>query len=288
MNIKSVVPTFLLLIVVAAVAYTIGDKGLPKAASKQEQPVQASAKVQNQPAHQEELTQDPDMETSKQNIFANILKLDSSVSDIELEQTPVKGVYWVMLPGGETLLASADGRFVLGRTLSEFKGNKLETVPSKAAALAKLNTQKYVTQAFQSNTEQQIVYKAQGEKKGEIYVFTDVNCGYCRKFHKDVPELTQAGIEVHYLAGPFFSKDRLSLEQIWCAEDPLLAMDQVKGGQKLRNVQVTEACESTVSEHMALGTRLGIRGTPALYTKEGEQVGGYVPPAELVKRLTQG
>lgn len=281
MNIKSLVPTLLLLIVVAAVAYTAGDKGLPKELKNKVTEVDNSVAVVSASTM-------PSIETVKQTILANIQTLDQSIQDLQVEESPVKGVYWVLLPGNEVLLVSADGRYILGRGINEFKNGQLEPVTSTVVELAKQGAQSEVQAAFKSTENQQLIYKAVSEKKAEVYVFTDVNCGYCRKFHKDVPELTQAGIEVHYFAGPFFSKDRAILEKIWCSADPLLAMNQAKAGQKLADVEVTEACVATVSEHMALGQKLGIRGTPALYTKDGAQVGGYVPPQQLIELLTKG
>lgn len=282
MNIKSLVPTLLLLIVVAAVAYTAGDKGFPN---------DFKSKVVNSGVNNSSLSNSDvstSIETSKQNILANIQSLDQSIQDLKIEETPIKGVYWVLLPGNEVLVVSGDGRYILGRGINEFKNGQLEPVISTVVELAKQGAQSDIQAAFQSTENQQLVYKAVNEKKSEIYVFTDVNCGYCRKFHQDVTALTQAGIEVHYFAGPFFSKDRTILEKIWCSEDPLLAMTQAKAGQKLNDVKITDACVATVSEHMALGQKLGIRGTPALYTKEGEQVGGYVPPQQLIELLTKG
>ena len=63
-------------------------------------------------------------------------------------------------------------------------------------------------------------------------------------------------------------------------------MTQVKQGQKLKDVTVTEQCKQIVSDHIALGQRLGIRGTPATYTKDGVQLGGYVEPKNLIEMLT--
>jgi thiol:disulfide interchange protein DsbC len=281
-SIKSLVPTVLLMIVVASVGYMLGSKGVPELGEQMNTSMIENAEAKPSP---ESSSQSYSEEQVKQNILSSIQNLDDTVTEIKIEQSPVQGVYWVLLPDNETLLVSADGRFVLGRNVSEFKADNLEPVLSQVVELAKAGAKKEIINAFKNTEDQQIVYPAFGGKKAEIYVFTDVNCGYCRKFHNDVPELTKAGIEVHYLAGPFFSKDRASLERIWCSEDPLKAMDKAKSGQKNSGVEVTEACVQTVTEHIALGQSLGIRGTPALFTKEGEQLGGYVPPKQLISQL---
>lgn len=281
MKIKSFIPTALLIIVVAAAAYALGNKGLPIELQL------IDSKTSSSPANVHEQNRpDQSIETVKSNILSNIQKLDDAVNDIQIEESPVSGVYWVLLPGNETLLVSEDGRYLLGRVLSEFQGERIEPVSSSVVEMAKAKVMEEVSDDFKNTLETQLIFQAKGEEKGEIYVFTDVNCGYCRKFHKDVPELNNAGIAVHYFAGPFFSKDREVLEKIWCSEAPLQAMTQAKEGQKPTNVSVSERCRQIVTAHMALGQKLGIRGTPALFTKDGEQLGGYVPPAQLINRLT--
>lgn len=284
MNIKSLIPISLLIIVIAAVAYTVGKGGLPETWNSNEQGgsklTQQSVGKNMSPADVEEVSR------VKALILKSLQSVDNTIESISIEQSPVAGVYWVLLPNNETLMMSADGQYLLGKGVNKVSGGRVEIVNSELIELAKTQAQQEIISAFESSQKQQLVYRAIGEKKAELYVFTDVNCGYCRKFHKDVPELNAAGIEVHYFAGPFFSKDRESLEQIWCSPDPLAAMTQAKQGQKLKGVTVTEQCKQIVSDHIALGQRLGIRGTPAIYTKDGMQVGGYVEPKNLIEMLT--
>ncbi len=272
-KIKSFVPFTFLLIVVAAGAYSLGDKGLPSTEAAKSTTAKTITPVS------------VDFETARQNILKSIQTMESTITSVQIEETPLAGIYWVVLPGNESIVMSGDGKYFLGRGISEFKDGTLIPLLSDVQEVARVETQKEIQDVFQSSDNGHLIYPAEGQKKGEVFVFTDVNCGYCRKFHRDVPELNQAGIEVHYLAGPFFSKDRVILEKIWCSENPLQAMTQAKNGQKLDSVKVTEACQNTVSQHIALGEKLGIRGTPAIYIKDGEQVGGYVPAEQLIARF---
>lgn len=289
MNIKSLVPTVLLIIVIAALAYSAGKGALPGEWSsdkdKQNEHIKSQALQQKvaenmSPAELEEVSK------VKALILKSLQSVDNSIESISIEQSPVAGVYWVLLPNNETVMMSADGIYLLGQGVNKVTGGRVEVVNGELIAQAKIKAQQQVINAFSANQQQQIIYPAAGDEKAEIFVFTDVNCGYCRKFHRDVPVLNTAGITVHYFAGPFFSKDRESLEQIWCASDPLLAMTQVKQGQKLKGVTVTELCKKIVTDHIALGQSLGIRGTPAIYTKDGMQIGGYVEPKKLIEMLT--
>ena len=93
-------------------------------------------------------------------------------------------------------------------------------------------------------TEDQIIFPATSSQKTHIYVFTDVDCGYCQKFHREVPQLNSMGIEVRYLAysrdlsNPAAMQDAQSggtgsptykkMVQAWCAEDAQTAMTVLK------------------------------------------------------------
>lgn len=279
-NIKSLVPVALVVTLLGATVYMAMDKGLP--GSGMGLVGEANAKELS-PANAKQSFDD-----IKKNILANVKVFDPTIQDIQIEQSPVQGVYWVLLPKNEMILISEDGRYVLGRGVNEFKNGDLQPVQSKILMHALENTRKTIKEDFISTADTQLVYPAEGKKKSEVYVFTDVNCGYCRKFHGEISELNKAGIEVRYFAGPFYSKDRSSLERIWCAKDPLEAMDITKSGRKAPDAEVSDTCISTISQHIKIGERLGIRGTPAIFTLEGDKLGGYLPASQIIQRLVGG
>ncbi len=72
------------------------------------------------------------------------------------------------------------------------------------------------------------------------------------------------------------------MEAIWCSEDRNAAMDQAKMGA---NVQAPSCANSPVQAQMDLGIALGVRGTPAIFTEAGQQVGGYLPAAQLAEAV---
>jgi len=140
-------------------------------------------------------------------------------------------------------------------------------------------------QAIQSLATETIDYPAENEKYS-ITVFTDINCGYCRKLHNEVAELNQLGVSVKYLAFPrggLNSKTYQDMASIWCAENPAEAMNNAKRGGKV----VPEMCTNTVAKQYDLGRRLGVTGTPAIVFDNGQMQPGYVPAAQLVGILEQ-
>ncbi|MCP4469580.1 MAG: DsbC family protein [Gammaproteobacteria bacterium] len=137
--------------------------------------------------------------------------------------------------------------------------------------------------------EKQIVYPALEEELAVLNVFTDTSCGYCQQLHKEVKYLQQAGISVHYFPyprggnrGPGYS----DLKKVWCADDKLAAMSIAKGALA-GTLASSGDCASAahVDDGYVLGNRIGVKGTPALYTSEGVMFNGYVPYQELIPQL---
>ncbi|MDF1762494.1 MAG: DsbC family protein, partial [Oleibacter sp.] len=170
-----------------------------------------------------------------------------------------------------------------------------------------------------------VFYPAKGTEKARINVFTDIDCGYCQKLHQEVPKLTVMGIAVRYLAyprsgikdegGQDFTESYRKLNYVWCQKDREKAMTDMKtqqqmismmygqarsktGSEQIASIERMQAvqndmnkkvdsdqCDSPVANQFLLGSTLGVSGTPALITEEGELIPGYLPAAELAKRL---
>ncbi|OMP37726.1 disulfide bond formation protein DsbC [Stenotrophomonas sp. KAs 5-3] len=130
-----------------------------------------------------------------------------------------------------------------------------------------------------ANHGDRIVFAAPNAKY-TISVFTDIECGYCRKLHQDIAELNRNGISVEYLAFPRMglgSKDYTDMISVWCAADRRQALTNAKRGGSVP----AKNCTNPVAMQYALGQQLGVNGTPAIFAPDGTQLGGYLPPAQL-------
>lgn len=129
-----------------------------------------------------------------------------------------------------------------------------------------------------------IDYVAEDEK-AVIFVFTDVNCGYCRLFHKQIDSITASGITVRYIPYPVISeKSPKQMQAVWCAADPQKALTDAK----LLGVipEMADDCpEVLITKGRDLGSDMGVRGTPAVYNNEAKQIGSYMELTDLVKKL---
>ena len=133
-----------------------------------------------------------------------------------------------------------------------------------------------------------IVFKPKnGEVKHRVTVFTDVDCGYCRQFHRDIDKVNALGIEVDYMSFPRTGPNTESwakAEHVWCAKDRNAALTEAKLGGAVPDA----TCASTpVESQYNLGQLVGVRGTPAIFAENGQMLGGYLPPNQLLKLLEQ-
>jgi thiol:disulfide interchange protein DsbC len=120
-----------------------------------------------------------------------------------------------------------------------------------------------------------------------VTVFTDIECGYCRKFHSQIAEVNKAGVRVRYLLYPRTGPDTESwakAEQVWCSADRRDALSRAKKGEALK----AKACgDAAIKTQYELGSDLGVEGTPAVFTQNGDYIGGYLTPAELVQAIQE-
>jgi len=131
-------------------------------------------------------------------------------------------------------------------------------------------------------TKEMIVYRP-SEVKGIITVFTDLDCGYCRKLHSDIPKLMSLGIEVRYLAYPRQGLDSESYNRmvaIWCARSPREAMTMAMNGERVG----MQSCHNPIISHMNLGREFGIAGTPTIVYQDGSLYSGYLSPQSLARQ----
>jgi thiol:disulfide interchange protein DsbC len=196
----------------------------------------------------------------------------SSVDSIKASE--VKGLYEVVT-GGNIFYASEDGRYLIQGQLFDavakknITENKLADV--RKAALEKVGEKKM------------IIFKPEASKH-VVSVFTDIDCGYCRKLHSEIDQYLAQGITVRYLFFPRAGKGSDSYSKavsVWCAADNQKALTAAKKGDSLDK----KTCDNPIDEHMALGEAFGMSGTPMIITEKGNVLPGYVPAAQLAKIL---
>lgn len=226
--------------------------------------------------------------TTEETILEKLRQARPDINFGEPRPAVISGLYQVQVPGGPLLFVTPEGdKFIAGEVFGiDASGfSKIEdpyVIEERKKALADLNA------------KDSINFKPKGKTKAVVYVFTDIDCGYCRKLHSQMhayseggqekPGYNDLGIEIRYLAYPRAGIPSPSADKListWCAKDKQDAMTKLKAGQTVANA----TCDNPVAKQFQLGGQLGVNGTPALFLPDGKLMPGYLPPEELAKTL---
>lgn len=171
---------------------------------------------------------------------------------------------------------TGDGRYlIMGDMIDLMTG---EEVTEKARASTRLSTLKQFG-------PDQVIEFAPNDPKHVVTVFTDIDCGYCRKLHAEIADYNKAGISIRYLFYPRSGPNTPSFDSaksVWCSGDRKEALTQAKRGVPIK---ASTSCPNPIQRHYDAGDALGINATPMMILEDGEIVRGYVPAHALALRL---
>lgn len=216
--------------------------------------------------------------------LTRLLKLRLGTDAVEpATETGVEGVYQTRF-GNKFAYLIEGGRYVFIGDMVDLK---------MARNLTEMSRRNLVVDELAAFDEEKlIIFPAVDDEKAVLNVFTDTSCGYCQLLHKEIGHLQAAGISVHYFPyprggqrGPGYQ----DMQKVWCAEDRREAMSIAKGATPGELVQDGELCAAAgyLDEGYALGNRIGVSGTPALFTSDGTSFAGYVPYQQLIPQILE-
>ena len=209
-------------------------------------------------------------------IKSTMAKQMPGIKVTSVTETPVPGLYEVIMPP-KILYVSADGEYVFSGDMIKVATGENITLPARDGVRA---------QAVEMMGESSMIVFSPKKVKHTVTVFTDIDCGYCRKLHNEISMYNKLGIKIRYVAYPRAGIGSESYKQavaVWCDKDRNAAMTAAKNGKKLAE----KDCKNPVADHYKMGEQLGIRGTPALVLESGQIVPGYVPADRLFAGLEQ-
>jgi thiol:disulfide interchange protein DsbC len=179
--------------------------------------------------------------------------------------------------GVDIVYVSADGRYIFQGNL--YDADKKEDLTESAKSTAR-------KAVLAKQKEEDMIVFSPSNPKHTVTVFTDVDCGYCRKMHSEIAAYNAQGLKIRYLMFPRAGIGSPSYEtavKVWCSDDRKAALTKAKLGQSVSS----KACTNPVEKQFNLAIQLGVRGTPALLLEDGELLMGYHSPADLAE-ITRG
>ena len=210
-------------------------------------------------------------------ITNSLKKVLPGVNPDEISPSPIKGVSEVQL-GPRLLYVTNDGKYL-------FQGSLIDLETLKDISEDRRQTMRL--DAVNALGEDKMIIFPAKKPRHTITVFTDIDCGYCRKLHNEVDKYNERGITVRYLMYPRAGVGSPAYDKavsVWCEEDRRQALTDAKAGKQLPKRE----CQNPVKEEYELGQQIGIRGTPAIILDDGALLPGYIPADKLAKSLDSG
>ncbi|MDC1110762.1 thioredoxin fold domain-containing protein [Gammaproteobacteria bacterium] len=205
--------------------------------------------------------------------------LPEGMSVQSVKKSQIENLYVVDIGDLQPIYASKNGEFFFYGELYAVNGNMLQNTTKDEINLKRKSI---LDEALSEGDF--ITFKSDNEKH-RVIIFTDVDCGYCRKFHNEINDFNDLGITVNYVAFPRSGLASDSYNKIvtaWCSTDAKDTLTKMKQGI---DVQLSMCQDHPVEKHFLLGQKIGITGTPAIIKSNGELLPGYLPPEELITRL---
>lgn len=209
----------------------------------------------------------------------NLAKIMTAAKPDSIKPSPIEGLYEVIY-GAQIFYATKDGRYLVQGDILDVNGQSNLTEQRRTGArLSAIN---------KVSEDKMIIFAPQAPQKVKhtITVFTDIDCGYCRKLHSEIDTYLKEGIRVRYLSFPRSGLNTPSYYKavaVWCAKDRKDALTRAKKDEPIEQ----KTCDNPVKEEMQLGQDVGVSGTPTMITDTGRLLPGYVPAAHLAQMMDE-
>lgn len=194
----------------------------------------------------------------------------------EVTKSPVAGLYEVRFGGTQILYSDANGDFIfVNGSLIDAK-TRVDLTEERVDKLSAID--------FSELPVKDAMVARQGSGARKMAVFVDPNCGYCKRFERDLT--TVKDVTIYTFLMPILGADSTTKSRdIWCAKDPQKAWR----AWMIDNVvppKAAASCDSDVLDrNLALSKKHRINGTPALFFEDGSRKPGALPPDQVERQL---
>ena len=191
----------------------------------------------------------------------------------EVSKTPMNGLYEVRVNESDIFYTDAEGNFLI-------QGNLIDTKAKRN--LTEERTEKLNSVAFDSLPIKDAFTIVRGNGKRKMAVFEDPNCGYCKRFERDLQKVSD--VTVYMFLYPILSPDSTDKSKsIWCAKDKGKTWQDVM----VRDMPVPKAsCDTAaIDRNLDFGRKHKITGTPTMFFADGSRVPGAINSQQVEKFL---
>jgi thiol:disulfide interchange protein DsbC len=192
----------------------------------------------------------------------------------EVSKTPIPGIYEVRI-GNDILYSDESGSFLIQGQLIDTKTRDNLT----EARLAKLSAIDFASLPLADSV---VIKQGNGQRK--MAVFADPNCGYCKRFERDLVALKD--VTIYTFLYPILGPDSTAKSRdIWCSKDSVKTWRawMVDG---VAPPKITAKCDTAaLDRNLEFGQKYRVQGTPAVVFEDGSRVPGAMPLDQVERNL---
>ncbi len=195
----------------------------------------------------------------------------------EITKSAMPGLFEIRVNGTEIFYTDSEGNFLIQGSLIDTKQRR---------NLTEERVDKLTAVAFDTLPLKDAFTIVRGNGKRKLAVFEDPNCGYCKRFERDLQKVDN--VTVSMFLYPILSADSAEKSRnIWCAKDkPKAWQDWMVRDQAA--APASPSCDaSALMRNVALGKKYKITGTPTLIFADGSRVPGAIDAAQVEKFLAE-
>ena len=208
--------------------------------------------------------------------LSKVIPIELNIDSIKESQLP--NFYEVILSDGSFFYVEKGGQYLVLGDIFKIKNEEL----------VNLSREKNYSKAkdmLQKIDEKSLIKFSPKEIKYKVYVFTDVDCGFCRKFHNQISSYLDQGIQVNYLAFPRSGTDSDAYKKMsiaWCSPN---RQEVLTGLKKDKDFEQIDCEDNPIKTHFELAKSIDIQGTPTIISQSGFTIPGYIEAKELIEHL---
>ncbi|MBC7683089.1 MAG: DsbC family protein [Ferruginibacter sp.] len=195
----------------------------------------------------------------------------------DISKSAMPGLFELTVSGGDIMYTDAEGNFLI-------QGNLIDTKARRNLTEERINKLSAVD--FDSLPSKDAFTIVRGNGKRKIAVFEDPNCGYCKRFEKDLQKVDNVTISLYLY--PILSADSTDkARNIWCAKDKAKAWQDWMLRSQIPP-QAAASCDApALARNVEFGKKYRITGTPTLLFADGSRIPGAVPPEQVEAQLAK-
>ncbi len=193
----------------------------------------------------------------------------------EITKSPMPGLFEIRHGGAEILYTDAEGNFLV-------QGNLIDT--KQRRNLTEERIEKLTAVAFDDLPFKDSFTVVRGNGKRKMAVFEDPNCGYCKRFERDLQKVDN--VTIHMFLIPILGRDSPEKSKnVWCAKDKAKAWSDMMVRDINAPVATCDAANGVLARNMEFASKYKITGTPTLIFADGSRVPGAINTAQVEKFL---